>query len=78
MARHALVLNAGSSSIKFALFRFEPDGRETDLVRGAVEGLHASPRFKETDAERGATECDLPAGADGGFEEALRFLRRLR
>ncbi len=74
MARHALVLNAGSSSIKFALFRFDADGRERDLVRGAVDGLPAAPRFRETDAERGTTACELPAGADGGFEDALRFL----
>lgn len=42
---HILTINAGSSSIKFALFHGE-DPQE--LMRGQVEGLGASPRIKAT------------------------------
>jgi acetate kinase len=39
-----LVLNAGSSSIKFCLFRLQ-DGRAVRDLRGQVAGLGTSPRF---------------------------------
>ncbi len=42
--RHILTLNAGSSSIKFALFEAGPDLPE--CVRGEVEGLGAAPRLQ--------------------------------
>jgi acetate kinase len=44
-----LVLNAGSSSIKFLLFA-ERNGKLDAVVRGQVEGLYTAPRF----AARGA------------------------
>ena len=40
-----LVLNAGSSSIKFLLFVDEGRGGLTPRVRGHIEGIHTSPRF---------------------------------
>jgi hypothetical protein len=43
-----LVLNAGSSSLKFAVFR-AADPPET-LLRGQLEGLLTEPRFKARDA----------------------------
>lgn len=42
--QHILTLNAGSSSIKFALFEARPELVEG--VRGQVEGLGASPRLQ--------------------------------
>ena len=39
-----LVLNAGSSSIKFLLFADE-GGRLEPRFRGQIEGIHTSPRF---------------------------------
>jgi acetate kinase len=57
MSTHLLVLNAGSSSLKFALF--EEDGAAIrERLRGQVEGLPGRPRF----------EADLAAdgGADAG------------
>jgi acetate kinase len=43
MTSHILTLNAGSSSIKFALF--ERDGALKEAIRGQVEGIGASPRL---------------------------------
>lgn len=43
--RHILTLNAGSSSIKFALFE-EERGTLTETIRGQVEGLGAAPRLE--------------------------------
>jgi acetate kinase len=42
--RHILTLNAGSSSIKFALF--EENGELAETIRGQVEGVGASPRLE--------------------------------
>ena len=50
MKREAiLVLNAGSSSIKYSLFLLRGQGLELTL-RGQVEGLYTSPRFVAKDA----------------------------
>jgi acetate kinase len=49
--RHILALNAGSSSIKFALF--ENGAELVECVRGQVEGLGASPRLQ---AEKAGTK----------------------
>ncbi|MFM8700708.1 MAG: acetate/propionate family kinase [Hyphomicrobiales bacterium] len=40
-----LVLNAGSSSVKFALVDVDPTGGERELARGHVDGLGLSPRW---------------------------------
>jgi acetate kinase len=47
-----LVVNAGSSSIKFSMFAV--DSREQDLAlryRGAIEGIGSAPRFVVADAD---------------------------
>ena len=44
-----LVLNAGSSSIKFLLFA-ERDGELDPVVRGQIEGIQTAPRFIARDA----------------------------
>jgi acetate kinase len=44
MSEQVLTLNAGSSSVKFALFSNEPDGPRP-VANGQVEGLGAEPRF---------------------------------
>ena len=49
MADVIMVLNAGSSSIKFSAFDVE--GKALELVtRGQVEGLFSSPHFVAFDA----------------------------
>lgn len=44
-----LALNAGSSSLKFGLFKPSSDGLE-QLVRGVFDGIGGSPRFSAKDA----------------------------
>ena len=43
---HVLTLNAGSSSIKFALFAIGAESDLTERLRGQVEGLGATPRLQ--------------------------------
>ncbi len=45
-----LVLNAGSSSLKFALFAIEPELSDEAVLSGQIEGLGASPTFSAKDA----------------------------
>ena len=49
MSDAIVVLNAGSSSLKFSLFAEGPDGPVV-VVRGQAEGLQTSPRFVAKDA----------------------------
>jgi acetate kinase len=50
MADAIIVLNAGSSSLKFSVYSVA--GNELSLVaRGQIEGLGTSPRFKAKDAQ---------------------------
>lgn len=64
MPQHILVLNAGSSSLKFAAF--DVLGL-SEIIRGQVSGIRTAPRL-ELD---GATQ-NLPA--DTGFSEGLALL----
>jgi acetate kinase len=61
MTRHILVLNAGSSSLKFAAF---DAGSLVELVRGQVSNLGTAPVFTVAGISR-----DLPAATD--FNAAL-------
>jgi acetate kinase len=46
-----LVLNAGSSSVKFSTFAVDARGRDLDLrYRGAIDGIGSDPRFVVVDA----------------------------
>ena len=74
MADGIVVLNAGSSSLKFALFT--PEGDELSLIaRGQAEGLFTSARFVAKDT-RGETlaEKRWPDGNKLGHEGALDHL----
>jgi acetate kinase len=79
MADLILVLNAGSSSLKFC--GFDAAGPAPRLVvRGQVEGLFTEPHFKVSDATGGrAEEQRWPAGTQLGHEGAIahiaQFLR---
>lgn len=72
-----LVVNAGSSSIKFACFRREAAAL-APLLRGQVDGLGASPRFVARDAagelvaERGWPPASVDH--DGALAHLLAFL----
>jgi acetate kinase len=68
-----LTLNAGSSSIKFAVFDRRAALRET--VRGEIENLAGAPHFHAHD-DRGAmlAEKRWPAGEKPAFPEVLQEL----
>ena len=75
MSDAIIVLNAGSSSLKFSIYAVA--GRELDLVaRGQVEGLGTSPRFKAKD-HQGQTLADAAlkdSAEDFGHPEAFAHL----
>lgn len=70
MIRHVVTLNAGSSSIKFALFRAE-DAVLTTLATGLVETNHDGRHIKVRDAEDRVTLEDTWSGQDGFHVDAL-------
>lgn len=68
-----LVLNAGSSSLKFAVF-VDSDPPQA-LFRGQIEGLFARPRFAVRNAAgEVAGEHEWPAGSPLGHTGAIDFL----
>ena len=78
-----LVLNAGSSSVKFSLFETRgPDALEL-LARGQVEGIGTAPRFLARDGG-GAPLIDRHWPADASFDHeraidtVLRWLEERR
>jgi acetate kinase len=80
MSDAILVVNAGSSSIKFSLFLER--GEALDLfLGGQIEGLYSAPRFKARDAagaivgERQWADGE-PLGHDGGLAHLADFLRQ--
>jgi acetate kinase len=79
MSTAIVVLNAGSSSLKFSLFAQSGDALEL-RVRGQAEGLTTAPRFVAKDA-RGETVAShswgegAPLGHDAALEHILGFLR---
>jgi acetate kinase len=79
MADAIVVLNAGSSSLKFSLFVVRADGLVLD-VGGQIEGLRTAPRFVARDgsgrpvAERSWGE-GASLGHDGAVEHLTGFLR---
>ena len=78
MADVILVLNAGSSSIKFSLFQVRPDALEFEL-RGQIEGLSTAPRFAAKDAAGAsigahAWEEGTRLGHGGAIDHLIEFL----
>jgi acetate kinase len=79
MADAIAVLNAGSSSIKFSLFRVGDADVELDL-RGQIEGIYTTPHFvvKGRDgvitAEKSWTE-GTKLGHDGALDHIIAFTR---
>jgi acetate kinase len=73
-----LVLNAGSSSIKFSLFRLREREPEPEL-HGQIEGIYTAPRFlaKRQDetviADRSLSE-GTGRGHDGALDHLIQFL----
>ena len=74
MPNAIVVLNAGSSSIKFSLFLERKEALEPD-VRGQIEGLYTKPHFVSKAPDGTVkSEKSWPDGAGLGHEEALDHL----
>lgn len=75
MPRALLSLNAGSSSIKFAVFELGKEGRIDLVSRGEIEGIGTAPHFVAR-AANGNTlaEQRWPEGASADHEQLLRSL----
>ncbi len=79
MAHAILVLNAGSSSLKFSVFLAQGDGLQPWL-KGQAEGLYTSPRFIAKDAGGSAVsehrwKEGQSIGHQGAISHLLDFLR---
>jgi len=75
-----LVINAGSSSIKFQLFAVAAEGPPDRQLKGQIDGIGTRPRLRATDAKgesvaeeswSGTDVADLPKA----FERLIAFLR---
>jgi acetate kinase len=74
MDDYALVLNAGSSSLKFCVFQ-RPGGASWRLeARGQIEGIGTSPRLSAKGADGGRLANEKLAGAARNGREALDAL----
>ena len=74
MAGTLLVLNAGSSSLKFALYG-GAGGMPQVGYAGQIEGLHDLPRFVARDPATSVTvEAVLPAANGAGHAQAIDWL----
>jgi acetate kinase len=67
-----LVLNAGSSSLKFSVFLDQEPLRP--LLRGQIEGLLTAPRFVARDGTTLVAEKTWPTGTRLGHRGAIEFL----
>jgi acetate kinase len=71
-----IVLNAGSSSLKFALFEREREEQPLELrVRGAIESIDDAPHFTAAAPDRSIlAEQRWSAAGHPGYDELLRYL----
>ncbi|MGL1832198.1 acetate/propionate family kinase [Rhodocyclaceae bacterium SMB388] len=74
--RAVLVLNAGSSSLKFALFPIDPQLAERPALSGQIEGIGASPEMsaKSSDGVRYRENVRVSGGHDAQHKDALDHL----
>ncbi len=75
MLRAILVLNAGSSSLKFALHARQANGSLAMQLDGQIADLYGTPRFEAKDASGAALKEGLPAL---GTASGVRRRRTLR
>ncbi len=73
MADAIIVINSGSSSIKFSLFVTRGDELRLDL-HGQVEAVHTSPRFVAKGRDGTTAEKSWAEGTDLGHDRALDHL----
>ena len=72
MSDALLVLNAGSSSLKFSVFLNDDPLRL--LLHGQLEGLLTQPRFIARNATAVVGEKEWPSGTQLGHQGAIEFL----
>jgi acetate kinase len=72
-----LVLNAGSSSLKFKVYALAADGRLAAIGDGQFEGLTTAPRLRARAGGASVAASDWPAGTRLGHAEAVAELGRL-
>jgi acetate kinase len=72
MSDALLVLNAGSSSLKFSVFLDQDPPRP--LLRGQLEGLLTQPRFVARSGNAVVGEKQWPSGTKLGHQGAIEFL----
>ena len=79
MDDYALVLNAGSSSIKFCVFERPPNERWHLEARGQVEGIGTSPRLtvKDANGECLANHDIAVRNADEALDSIAAWLRSM-
>lgn len=73
--RHILTLNAGSSSIKFALFDARPD--IVEQVRGQIEGLGSTPHLRAEQGGKPIADRKLEVHEAGDHDAALAIVLTL-
>ena len=78
MADYAIVLNAGSSSLKFSVYHHSDANAWDVAVRGQIDGIGSAPRFSAKDGD-GARLADNPlqpgVDARGAFDALATWLR---
>ncbi|MCX8087157.1 MAG: acetate/propionate family kinase [Rhodocyclaceae bacterium] len=75
MTQAILTLNAGSSSIKFALFRHTTPIPPQPELSGQIDGIGARPHLKAKDAQgRLLDDADLPIDGEAPHRAALAHL----
>ncbi|MDI2113749.1 acetate/propionate family kinase [Commensalibacter nepenthis] len=82
MADSVLIINAGSSSLKFSLYREDTDKQFVNSVNGLLEGIGTKPHLiiknnnKEVLFEKNWTDPELfkPSARDTLFDETIEWL----
>jgi acetate kinase len=75
MTEHALVLNAGSSSIKFCVYGRPQGGAWVIASRGQISGIGSSPKLAARDGSGAVlSDRELPAAEVRGVRDALDVL----
>jgi acetate kinase len=76
MGAAVLVINAGSSSIKFAVFMATGEGDPELLWKGQMEGLGTDPSFRVKDAAGQVVDDQdhWPRGSTFSHEDGIRFI----
>ncbi len=77
MSDHILVVNAGSSSVKFAVYPVDGDWKAHYCMRGELEGIGHAPRLHARTPQGPLADEELPPSGDArsfGPREAVAFL----